>query len=47
LLSMGSGSAASRRQSTPPHLATNWSSMSSPPWPSSNATSSVNAQPLD
>jgi hypothetical protein len=40
-----SGSAASRKQSTPLRAAS-WCSTSSPPWPSSNATFSANAQQL-
>jgi hypothetical protein len=41
-----SGSAASRRRSTPPPPAASSSSTSSPPWPSSNATSSVSGPTL-
>jgi len=41
----GSGSAASRRPLTPPLPAASSSSMSSPPWLSSNVTASANARP--
>jgi hypothetical protein len=41
LADRGVGSAASRRQSTPPPPAASWCSMSSPPWPSSNAVAAI------
>jgi Resolvase, N terminal domain len=45
LAERGSGSAASRRPSTPPLPAASPSFTSLPPWPSSNATCSANARP--
>jgi hypothetical protein len=47
LADRGVGLRASRKRLTPPPPAASWCSTCSPPWPSSNVTSSANAPPPD